>query len=370
MMPEEMKYHRITVGDKKVCDDCKVAENLPARTLKEWDASGLKPRVLPTECNGKCRCGLAPSTIADIEKKVEGLIEKAAKEGFEQTVIDLTTGRTVLLKDFEQYEGMLTAQFQDIAIMENLIYEWKVANDGVKLPKEFFDQQDIYKMTDWLKDKVKPPKPPVKPIPKRPKPILKKFKKAKTIDEAENFARENFDIKADYSKMGAEKANVINEVLNKYFSKYPELKGKLKYISDLETSVSSIYAIYNYEAKRISFLSKQHISKSLETLNKEMQNNYKKGWSSFRGKNGFMGNVEHEFTHFLDDIFKFGQDKRIKRVLQKYNVNQISKGVGRYAATDQSEFIAECWVEYKQSPNPRKIPLEIGRIINKILGGK
>lgn len=150
-----MKFVRITVGDKRVCDDCIRYEDLAPATLEWWEASGYKPRVAPTECGGRCRCGLVPATFGELETKVSELIEAAVKDGIGETVIDLTTGRTLLLQDFEDYKGLRTMQYEKIAEMENLIFQWKIANQGAKLPKEFFQLQDIGKMTAWLQKESK-----------------------------------------------------------------------------------------------------------------------------------------------------------------------------------------------------------------------
>jgi len=150
-----MKYVRITVGDSKVCDSCVRLEGLPAETLDWWESSGLMPRVAPTECEEKCRCGIVPSEMSDIQAEAERLVNKAVADAFDGNIkIDLTTGRQVLLKEFEQIEGMLTAQYQRIAEMEARIYQWKVENDGAKLPKSFFRISDVEGMIEWLESKV------------------------------------------------------------------------------------------------------------------------------------------------------------------------------------------------------------------------
>jgi len=146
-----MNFVRITVGDKRVCDDCIRFEDIEPAPLDWWETSGYMPRQAPTECGMRCRCGLVPATFGELEEKLNEVIEKTISEGFKETVIDLTTGRTLLLKDFEQYDGLRTLQYEKIAEMEDLILKWKIANDGVKLPKEFFQLQDIEKMTEWLK---------------------------------------------------------------------------------------------------------------------------------------------------------------------------------------------------------------------------
>ena len=44
-MATEIKYSRITVGDKRVCPECIDIEDTPAMTMEQWGLSGLEPRV-------------------------------------------------------------------------------------------------------------------------------------------------------------------------------------------------------------------------------------------------------------------------------------------------------------------------------------
>lgn len=168
-----MQFVRITVGDAHVCDDCITFEDIAPMTLDEWDESGYKPRVAPTACDGKCRCGLVPATESELKQRTEEIIDEVVEESIGNVKIDLTTGRTVILKDFEAIEGMLTAQYARIAEMEQLIYEWKVANDGAKLPDDFFQLQDVELMVDWLKKAPagasgQPSVPPAKSVKEKP----------------------------------------------------------------------------------------------------------------------------------------------------------------------------------------------------------
>lgn len=150
MAKVEMLFARLTVGDSKVCDDCKALEGSPEMTRAEWESSGLLPRVAPTECDGSCRCFLVPTSKDDIQAAADELIEQAVDEAMSGIKVDLTTGRTILLKDFERYDFMLTAQYSAIAGLESKIVEWKTNNDGAKLPKEYFELTDLSEMIDWL----------------------------------------------------------------------------------------------------------------------------------------------------------------------------------------------------------------------------
>lgn len=401
-MPE-MKYHRITVGDNKVCDDCITYEDLPGMTMKEWDESGLKPRVAPTECNGKCRCGLVPSTMEDIQAEAERMIQEAVEEGFGQTVIDLTTGRRVLLSEFEQYEGMLTAQFKDIATMENLIYQWKVANDGVKLPKEFFELQDIYDMTRWLKRELNPTlagKPGPAPITKEAigqrlkdlgieKIDLKGIDDIKVLSDIEN--QLNAFIKKGYTKN-------LNEIVVKIDGAYAwGTEGKLflnpKHFKDYKELLKSRKrsCFDGYEVK----LPEKDLIKAIITHEyahnlTHLEIYYKKGlWEKLeavhKGYKRRLSPITKKREKLLDDLYK-----KHFEALEKIDITDISamdkEGtffakefekieswykneikdfyISGYANKNLTEFVAEAFTDYIHSSNPSPYSIKIGKIID------
>lgn len=148
-----INYVRVTVGDNIVCNSCVRYEQLPPRPIEWWEQSGLLPRVAPSECNGKCRCGMSPEAMSDIQAEAERLVNMAVEEGFDRGIqIDLTEGRRIFLKDFKHIEDLLSVQYERIAYMESLIYKWKIATDGKKLPVEFFNNTKIDDMVKWLED--------------------------------------------------------------------------------------------------------------------------------------------------------------------------------------------------------------------------
>lgn len=215
------------------------------------------------------------------------------------------------------------------------------------------------------------------------KPIEVPFVPAKSIDEAEKFA-EQLGVKVNYENFEIDKANDINKVLNKYM-RNPKLKGKLNFVSDQE----GIYKHFLGKDNIIAFSAKERMENDLslatyykrqrsigffsfndiinqKAVNKKLINSYKSGWLSYR--NGFIGNVEHEFTHFIDQMLGLRKNKNILKIWQSNYAGQIEKGVGRYANSEIGEFIAECYTEYNHSPNPRPLTKKIGKIIDKLLG--
>ncbi|MCP4763091.1 MAG: hypothetical protein GY870_15045 [archaeon] len=156
------KYIWVSVGDAFVCEDCIDRESWSEKTYSEWEGLGL-PRGTGTDtrCNGRCRCSLVPSSQVEefkegqekIKKEVEGLIDKFMDEI--EIKADLSTGRQIKLKDFEEIGGMLTKPYKTIASMEKKIAKWKEENNYKALPKEFFQISEIDGMTKWLNEKLK-----------------------------------------------------------------------------------------------------------------------------------------------------------------------------------------------------------------------
>lgn len=89
--------------------------------------------------------------------------------------------------------------------------------------------------------------------------------------------------------------------------------------------------------------------------------------------------IDHECGHIIDhaynitghegyapkDVKNEKSSQKIAKMYQNYSDFDIEMGLSMYAATDEREFIAEAWSEYKNNPHPRKIAKTVGRIISK-----
>lgn len=146
-------FERLTVGDSRVCEDCIALEATPPMTFKQWQSSGLMPRVASTACDGRCRCTLV--IVDEVAAEVERLINEAVDEGLDGSIhVDLAVGKRVLLKDFDQIKGMWTVPLEKISEMEQLIWNWKRQNNFVALPDTFWQLLDIRKMIPWLEKRI------------------------------------------------------------------------------------------------------------------------------------------------------------------------------------------------------------------------
>ena len=148
-------FSRVSVGDKNVCDDCAILEGTESMTWNEWQSSGLAPGVANTACDGFCRCDLVPDTIEGIEEEKQRLgkaLNKEIDRAFEKGIqIDLSSGKRILMKDYENIAGIYLVSYERIAYMESLIFKWKVKTKEA-LPKEFFKLASIEKQIKWLRN--------------------------------------------------------------------------------------------------------------------------------------------------------------------------------------------------------------------------
>ncbi len=76
---------------------------------------------------------------------------------------------------------------------------------------------------------------------------------------------------------------------------------------------------------------------------------------------------DHEVAHVIDNVLQLKSNIEMRELFHKYSRQEIEQGLSRYAIEENKigEFIAEGWAEYCNNPNPRKIAVEIGKIIEK-----
>jgi hypothetical protein len=98
-----------------------------------------------------------------------------------------------------------------------------------------------------------------------------------------------------------------------------------------------------------------------------------------RGTNA-LSVVTHELAHSLEEVLskrlyttKTGRQDHAKiirkKVIKDLNLKErdIARGLSRYATTNQSEFFAEAFAEWLDSPSPRPIAMAVGKEIEKLI---
>ncbi|MDO6804340.1 hypothetical protein Q4595_17970, partial [Wenyingzhuangia sp. 1_MG-2023] len=73
--------------------------------------------------------------------------------------------------------------------------------------------------------------------------------------------------------------------------------------------------------------------------------------------------VDHELAHQLDDLLKLDKDPEVQTLFKQARQAGMANEVSRYANKNISEFIAECWAESLNNPEPRNYARRIAAII-------
>jgi hypothetical protein len=82
--------------------------------------------------------------------------------------------------------------------------------------------------------------------------------------------------------------------------------------------------------------------------------------------------IDHEVGHQLDDLLKLTTRSQVLNARLAEIIGQLSKSeVGRelsvYATHNFRELVAEAWMEYRNSQNPRPLANKIGKMIDELL---
>jgi len=242
------------------------------------------------------------------------------------------------------------------------------------------------------------------PIPEAPAPKEMEFTPAKTIKEAKEKIAELINRNANYN---VEKIRVASELtleqMNQNYKTVDSLFNEYK-VSEVPTRNKPINVSFNSGKGfygKVSFNYKYDLSEfSIKDINfgsrSDLTNSRKYdpkflGGQRFKSrvddKNLNIATVVHEFGHVLamseQTMFKncpkYLQDfyLELKSVRTEYSnellgynklrdmaaINEIS--IGRYAATNIDEFLAEGFTEYKLSSEPSKYAKKIGTLIDK-----
>lgn len=242
------------------------------------------------------------------------------------------------------------------------------------------------------------------------------FIPAKSIEEAEDFAR---DIGVDnpiYKGLELETINAINEALHKSVRDYPEIKDYLLKVGNgqainrlakkemedwiIANSADVATSLYwdEYDvvahAKRLashwvgrmgateiayarSGVATPPFDKFWERFRGIMVNSnkpyselvvgaakYENGWHP-KGASTVKSYFDHEVGHIIDYAYGIRSDKDMIALFNQYTKREIETGLSGYGATSIAEFIAEGYTEYVNSPAPREIARQIGAIIER-----
>ena len=260
--------------------------------------------------------------------------------------------------------------------------------------------------------------------PKKENDIIKEnnvFIKAKTIEEANEFAIKNLGINADYNGIDIKCANEWNEGLFNMKEKFPDIvKEGINFVGATQSRnellkkeimdfLENAYIEEGYTPRKAKNQAKKDteyytmnlrinpremaVSLSLKnkatnnpltpiikkytgiTMNNEFFNDYenaiankieqvKKKWKPI-GCGTVKGTFDHEFGHQIDKFLKINENEKIINLYEKLSKDELEENLSGYSATNINEFIAEAWSEYANNSNPRNISKTVGSLIEK-----
>lgn len=253
------------------------------------------------------------------------------------------------------------------------------------------------------------------------------FTPAKSVAEAEEYARKHFEATANYKGISLEAANGLNRSIAEHIEQFPRLKEQIRFVgSEQERNKAAKAHLANwiYEQNRGTWaamgltdaemkskakkwaskkvgkcgrewaqslsvsnsdspwqeftgitLNQKHFSeKNLATTKESMASaaSEKTKWHP-EGAGTPKGTYDHEVGHQLDHLLGISEDPEFLLYINQLEDNDIIENLSRYAAPtkgrpisqDHAEFIAEAWSEYRNNPNPRKHATFIGKLVLK-----
>lgn len=235
------------------------------------------------------------------------------------------------------------------------------------------------------------------------------FKEAKSIKEAESFAENDLGIAtANYKGIDLEVANQMNAAFVDAFNYAPQIRNRMNFVGSAQErnkawkkDVEDYYLSKGYNqtiAKKWSsrFVGRINSQVMAQAYSGEISGNsadlerickkyagitcnskFGKDAESmveyivYDSKSGFHPKgsdtirsiFDHEVGHQIDYAFDLSGDPEFIEYYKKLSKADISKGLSGYATTNESEFIAEAYSEYKNNPNPRSMAAFVGELI-------
>lgn len=179
-----------------------------------------------------------------------------------------------------------------------------------------------------------------------------------------------------------ESAKLIYEGHEKVFNKYPQLKGKLAAVKSNNRMDGRTYAQCNMGFGCGGIEINPSKFKSIENVTKTYTEDLEQGFHPAGTTHKSI--IIHELGHAIDDYLSntlhyngvtprgkrgYVSDKLRAKVLKKAGINTalIEQELSGYATKNAHEFWAECFSEYMESENPRKVAKAFGEILEEIM---
>lgn len=232
---------------------------------------------------------------------------------------------------------------------------------------------------------------PVKPKPKpkpqdKPKNEDKPQAKAKTIQEAQDYAKKNlgFDY-VNYRGLDVEVANHFNDTIAKIQTRFPELKGTVGEIQPIPKgnaiAAMSVFTSlpsdgvplqilhhgkgYKYGLKRLEEINKMDIEsgfhpKGTESVSSHIWHEYGHAYANLQSGKKIATKEPKDWRRRHDDFDSDRTTHNLEREWiekaaksQNMTASDFKASISRYATRDDGEAFAEAFSEFFVSPNPR-----------------
>jgi hypothetical protein len=263
--------------------------------------------------------------------------------------------------------------------------------------------------------------PPVKPTSATTQ-VKEYTLKAKTIAEAELEISSRLGVTCNlkgFTKNDIKQVQDIFASAAENIDKFPELKDKIKFIGTMQGRKELMYnKFYDDFKKRYTGYSDDSIKKAARryanreapvesntyaysTPNTKFELNgvaFNANWKGEKVVKQLQRDVnakfhpvkcdsvkavfDHELGHKIDEALNLSKNTEFLDIFheyEKFGAQYIQDNLSRYAYKQsyvswnydpKAEFIAECWSEYLNNPNPREISKKVGELIERLIDNK
>lgn len=197
--------------------------------------------------------------------------------------------------------------------------------------------------------------------------------RAKLMKDKQFTASMNTREEISMGKIDDATASDLGGAVQNIFDKFPKLSGKLAVFSIVQKDEREYGS---YDGMLVS-LNSVHFN-DRETFLKTVQNDVERRFHP-EGTASVQGIITHEYGHVIDRYLagklqktlggRYCSDYVIEKVSERLgmDISECQQSVSEYAMKNNREFLAESFAEYMCSPHPRKVALEVGRVMEELM---
>lgn len=324
----------------------------PQKAEKGQAASVAAKEELPTQQTGSASTTELERLNTE-EKRLNGVVSDTEGElDSYKKMLDENLKKADASEDFAEWMRLSEEE-------EKLRDSIKAANDKLREAKEGLE--NVKREKPWA-------------------PYSEPYLKAQTPTDVADELRKKAYFATDKINMegvSLDGAKTIATALDRCFSEYPEMAGKIKGITISKRNQDG--ASYNNVTHMLE-IGPDFFSGSIEEMRERYAKMVKSGYAP-KGSD-YRGIIVHEFGHAIDQQISgsnalasgmyygdFLEDAAgFKSIMSKGVSDYVKENISRYAEVSPIECFAECFNEYICSPKPRKMATWYGERIDKFFG--